>query len=59
MRISISDVQDILSVIGEEDSIGLDHDRGAQIAISTLQNKIQKKLDSGELREEDILISDE
>jgi len=56
-RISISNVQDILSIIGEEDSIGLDKDTTVQRAITMLQNKIEAKINAGELHEHDILLT--
>jgi len=57
MRISIDKTLDILMIIGEEDSIGLDKDQGVQNAIAALSRKIQAKLDSGELHGSDILVT--
>lgn len=57
MRITIDRLQTILSVVGEEDSIGFDQDRGVQIALATIQNKIDAKVNSGELALTDCLLT--
>jgi hypothetical protein len=57
MRISIDKVQTILSIIGEEDSIGFENDRAVQNAIACIQNKIEEKEASGQLSPADILVS--
>jgi hypothetical protein len=57
MRISIDKVITILSIIGEEDSIGLDQDQEVQDAIALLQAKIEAKVASGELHPDDTLVT--
>jgi hypothetical protein len=56
-RISISNAQVILDVIGEEDSIGLDKDESIQAALLTISLKIEELVEKGQISESDILVT--
>jgi hypothetical protein len=56
-RISIEDAQDVLTIIGEEDSIGLDKDQEVQDAISLIQGRIEQLIEQGHLHARDNLIT--
>lgn len=57
MRISIDKTMTILSIIGEEDSIGFEDDQAVQQAIGVIQGAIDQKVKDGQLSPEDTLIT--
>jgi len=54
--ITIDDALTVLSIIGEEASIGFDKNQKVQDALTVIETAIQGKLDTGELRTSDALI---
>lgn len=48
----------LLSVLGEEDSIGFEHDQQFQSAIGTVAAKIEAKVQSGELARDRVVLTD-
>lgn len=56
-QISIDEAQTILSIIGEEESIGLEEDQKVQDAIETIQTRIEELIREGKVRRDQILLS--
>jgi len=55
-RISIDNALDILSIIGEEDSIGLDKNQAVQDAIELIQNRIEQLIEAHVIDRNDTLV---
>lgn len=56
-RISIDNALTVLSIIGEEDSIGFEDDQEVQEAIELLQTKIEAKIKDSKLNRNDTLLT--
>jgi len=55
-RISIDNALDILGIIGEEDSIGLDKNQAVQDAIELIQNRIEQLIEAHVIDRNDTLV---
>lgn len=58
MKITISEVQEILSIIQEEGTVlGFEHNEDIAKAVETIDTAIQRKLDAGEVKVNDALVT--
>jgi len=56
-RISIDNVQTLLSVIGEEDTcLGFEDHKMVQAALAYIDQEIQKKIDAGDVSVSDTIL---
>jgi hypothetical protein len=56
-NISIDNALTILSIIGEEDSIGFENDKEVQDAIEKIQTKIEAEISNGSLNRNDVILT--
>jgi hypothetical protein len=55
--ITVDNALTILSIIGEEDSIGFENDKEVQDAIEKIQTKIEAEIRNGSLDRNDVILT--